>query len=163
MAKTRNDDGFNVDFSEMFDSESELPAKKPKIDNDIPVIKEKTYSSPAKSSKNEKSAPYTIYLLSEDDRLFLQLRSQGKNMSMTDFLWKLIEDDIKDISKKDPDINDELHKQFRDVKLPVNTSVKATAKQRDSLNLPGSKHRLKITRYIAYVVHKALINDKDWY
>lgn len=169
MAKTRDGDGFNIDFSDMFTEEAK-PAKPSKEETVVSaVMKEtpvapKSEGNPAKSKKAEKESatPYTIYLLSEDDRLYLQFRSQGKHMTMTDFLWDLIKKDMQRIKTDQPDTTDAVHSKFRNVNLLANTSVKATKSQRESLLEPAAKHRLKITRYIAYVVHTAMLNDKDW-
>lgn len=168
MAKSKSGDGFNVDFSDMFESEP-LIKEEPVVNisnttnttniSNTDVIEK---SAPKKSikTKDDPALPYTIYLLSEDDRLFLQFRAQGKHMTMTDFLWNLIDKNIK--QTKEIDVTDDIHKKFRNVNLAANTSVKATMKQRDSLLEPAARHRLKITRYIAYVVHEAMLNDKDW-
>lgn len=175
MAKLKSGDGFNVDFSDMFE-ETSSPQKAnitntvniPNIQNtDIPVVepaqpKESVPTKKPTKPKEDPATPYTIYLLDENDRLFLQFSAQGKHMTMTDFLWKLIEKDMKKISSGSINVSDDAHRQFRNVNLTANTSIKATMKQRESLLEPAAKHRLKITRYIAYVVHQAMVDDNDW-
>lgn len=172
MAKAKSGDGFNVDFSDMFIIEENTQPKEVKqnianttnITNTINEAVENNIhqKSEPKTPVKDKALPYTIYLLDEDDREFLQFRAQSKRMTMTDFLWNLIEKDIKNFDKKNIDTTDLNHKKFRNVNLSATTSIKATKKQRESLMEPAARHRLKITRYIAYVVHDAKENDATW-
>ncbi len=157
MAKNRNGDGFDVDFMDMFEKEEPKPVVQKE-----PVINIPKEVKPSVQKEKDVAKPYTIYLLDENDRMFLQFRAQGNKMSMTEFLWKLVSDDIKRIKTETPDYADDIHAQFRKVNLFAYTSVKATKAQKEQLPEPASKHRLKPTRYIAYIVHKAMLEDKDW-
>ena len=140
------------------------------IDDVVTVEKEKKKSDVQKTEKEESSKvsvekvlTYGVPLLEEEDKDYLQFKSQRDCMSMSDFFWKLIDEDIKDISAKNNiETEDEEHSKFRRVKLPTMTTVKATQKQKDSLMTPAAKHQLKPTRYVAYVVHEARLNDKTW-
>lgn len=162
MAKSKSGDGFNVDFMDMFEQEEPKPVKEKPAAK--PVIKEPVHSEPLepKPKTKETSTAYSIYLLDENDRMFLQFRAQSKKMSMSDFLWELIQKDVISIKDTYIDVNDENHSRFRKVNLASTTTIKATKKQRESLVDPATRHRLKITRYVAYVVHEAMLKDKTW-
>lgn len=162
MAKSKSGDGFNVDFMDMFEQEEPKPVKEKPVAK--PVVKEPVHSEPSepKPKTKETSTAYSIYLLDENDRMFLQFRAQSKKMSMSDFLWELIQKDIISIKDTYIDVNDENHSRFRKVNLASTTTIKATKKQRESLVDPATRHRLKITRYVAYVVHEAMLKDKTW-
>lgn len=165
MAKSKSGDGFNVDFTDMFEPEVTKPVKiKTEPVEQKSSIKEKTVEpvNEFKSKTKDISTAYSIYLLDENDRMFLQFRAQSKKMSMSDFLWELIQKDAASIKDISIDVNDENHAMFRKVSLASTTTIKATKRQRDSLVDPATKHRLKITRYVAYVVHEAMIKDKTW-
>lgn len=162
MAKSKSGDGFNVDFMDMFEQEEPKPVKEKPAAK--PVVKEPVHSEllEPKPKTKEISTAYSIYLLDENDRMFLQFRAQSKKMSMSDFLWELIQKDIISIKDTYIDVNDENHSRFRKVNLASTTTIKATKKQRESLVDPATRHRLKITRYVAYVVHEAMLKDKTW-
>lgn len=162
MAKSKSGDGFNVDFMDMFEQEEPKPVKEKPVAK--PVVKEPVHSESLepKPKTKETSTAYSIYLLDENDRMFLQFRAQSKKMSMSDFLWELIQKDATLIKDAYIDVNDENHSRFRKVNLASTTTIKATKKQRESLVDPATRHRLKITRYVAYVVHEAMLKDKTW-
>lgn len=162
MAKSKSGDGFNVDFMDMFEQEEPKSVKEKPVAK--PVVKEPVHSESLepKPKTKETSTAYSIYLLDENDRMFLQFRAQSKKMSMSDFLWELIQKDATLIKDAYIDVNDENHSRFRKVNLASTTTIKATKKQRESLVDPATRHRLKITRYVAYVVHEAMLKDKTW-
>ena len=165
MAKNNKGDGFSTDFSNDFFNEVLFDKEKSVKENVLSkesLVEERVQKEKSIKKEKEEKKPFSIYLLDEEDRFYLQFRSQSKHLTMTEFLWKLINDDIKETNKHKFDLSDELHSKFRSVNLHVNTCVKATKSEKDSIMIPSAMHRLKPTRYIAYVVYKARLSDENW-
>ena len=100
----------------------------------------------AKKQKNieaDKTSVFTIYLLDEEDRIYLRFKSASEKLSMSDFFWKLVSDDEKRISEnKKVNLTDENHELIRKTRLNIATSIKATQTQKDLILTLSGKRRL---------------------
>jgi hypothetical protein len=133
-------------------------------ENPVPVLKTEPLISNQSIPKSNESSPkeqliyITIYLESEEDRAYLKFRSKELSLSVSEFLWQMIEQD--DLTKID--VTDSLHEKFRSTRLPLSTSVKATAEEKRIMQLHAAKHRLLMTRFIGFLIQKNRLSDSAW-
>lgn len=138
--------------------------EKEKEKNPVPILKTEppvsNQSIPKSngSDNKEKLIYITIYLESEEDRAYLKFRSKELSLSVSEFLWQMIEQD--DLTKID--VTDSLHEKFRSTRLPLSTSVKATAEEKRIMQLHAAKHRLLMTRFIGFLIQKNRLSDSAW-
>lgn len=110
------------------------------------------------SAADEPLLSVTIYLPSEEDRMYLKFRSKELGLSVSDFLWQMIEND--DVSKAD--LTDARHEKYRQGRLSISTTVRFTAKQKRELVKHAAKHRLFETRYVGWLVEGNREADGEW-
>lgn len=117
-----------------------------------------TADGPVMSAADEPLLSVTIYLPSEEDRMYLKFRSKELGLSVSDFLWRMIEND--DVSKAD--LTDAQHEKYRQGRLPISTTVRFTAKQKRELVKHAARHRLFETRYVGWLVEGNRKADSEW-
>lgn len=124
-----------------------------------PVYKAEIPNENISFEGNEKSLG--LRLASEEDKRYFDMVPLGMGISKKAFFINLMEKEFESIDKID--INDTEVSMFRTSSLKtVAITILVPETLIEKIKQYSAMHMMKYQRYVAYVIHKARINDKNW-